>query len=101
LWRELGDKRGLAEALNNIAGRLRRPVRGTRVPSEGVGGGESLALLPGFPGSSCWQNWHRRTRLKQSGREILVVDGDLAALRALVEEKACPFLMPIEDRRGL
>jgi predicted ATPase/class 3 adenylate cyclase len=91
IWRELGDKRGIAEALNNLA--VGATQSGDRVRAR-VLVAESLALfreLADRRGTA-----HALNNLA----EILSGDGDPAGARALFEESVSLF-HAIEDRRGL
>lgn len=91
VWRELGDKRGIAEALNNLA--VGATQSGDRVRAR-VLVAESLALFREL--SDKRGTAHALNNLA----EILRGDGDLAGARALFEESV-PLFEAIEDRRGL
>jgi predicted ATPase/class 3 adenylate cyclase len=91
VWRELGDKRGIAEALNNLA--VGATQSGDRVRAR-VLVAESLALFREL--SDKRGTAHALNNLA----EILRGDGDLPRARALFEESV-PLFEAIEDRRGL
>ena len=91
VWRELGDKRGIAEALNNLA--VGATQSGDRVRAR-VLVAESLALFREL--SDKRGTAHALNNLA----EILRSDGDLPGARALFEESV-PLFEAIEERRGL
>jgi predicted ATPase/class 3 adenylate cyclase len=91
VWRELGDKRGIAEALNNLA--VGATQSGDRVRAR-VLVAESLALFREL--SDKRGTAHALNNLA----EILRGDGDLPGARALFEESV-PLFEAIEERRGL
>lgn len=91
VWRELGDKRGIAEALNNLA--VGATQSGDRVRARMLVA-ESLALFREL--SDKRGTAHALNNLA----EILRGDGDLPGARALFEESV-PLFEAIEDRRGL
>src|SRR5690242_2865072 len=91
VWRELGDKRGIAEALNNLA--VGATQSGDRVRAR-VLVAESLALFREL--SDKRGTAHALNNLA----EIVRGDGDLPGARALFEESV-PLFEAIEERRGL
>ncbi len=91
LWRELGDRRGMAEALNNIGVSMR--YLGDRARSK-VLVEESLTLFRGL--SDKQGIAHALNNLAELAR----TDGDLARARGLFEESV-PLFEAIEDTRGL
>ena len=91
VWRELGDKRGIAEALNNLA--VGATQSGDRVRAR-VLVAESLALFREL--SDKRGTAHALNNLA----EILRGEGDLPGARALFEESV-PLFEAIEERRGL
>lgn len=91
VWRELGDKRGIAEALNNLA--VGATQSGNRARAK-VLVAESLDLFRDL--SDKRGTAHALNNLA----EILSADGDLVSARALFEESV-PLFEAIEDRRGL
>ena len=91
VWRELGDKRGIAEALNNLGVTTRD--RGDRARGK-VLVEESLALFREL--SDQRGVAHALNNLAEIARD----DGDHARARALFEESV-PLFEAIEDWRGL
>ena len=91
VWRELGDQRGMAEALNNIGVGMR--YLGDRERSQATVE-ESLALFRGL--SDKRGIAHALNNLAELARG----DADLARARALFEESV-PLFEAIEDGRGL
>jgi predicted ATPase/class 3 adenylate cyclase len=91
VWRELGDKRGIAEALNNLGDRTRQLGNrsGARALVE-----ESLGLFQEV--SDARGIAHALNNLG----EILVEDGEHTRARALFEQSV-PIFEAIEDGRGL
>ncbi|MDO8474641.1 MAG: tetratricopeptide repeat protein [Candidatus Rokubacteria bacterium] len=91
VWRELGDKRGIAEALDHLGDTTR--TLGDRARGKALVA-ESLALfreLADQRGTA-----HALNNLA----EMVSADGDLASARSLLEESV-PLFEAIEDRRGL
>jgi predicted ATPase/class 3 adenylate cyclase len=91
VWRELGDKRGIAEALNQLGDHTRTLGDRARGKAMVV---ESLALfreLADQRGTAYALN---------SLAEMVSADGDLASARLLFEESV-PLFEAIEDQRGL
>jgi predicted ATPase/class 3 adenylate cyclase len=91
VWRELGDQRGMAEALNNIGVGMR--YLGDRARSQAAVE-ESLALFRGV--SDKRGIAHALNNLAELAR----IDGDLTRARALFEESV-PLFEAVEDGRGL
>jgi predicted ATPase len=89
--RELGDQRGMAEALNNIGVGMR--YLGDRARSQAAVE-ESLALFRGV--SDKRGIAHALNNLAELAR----IDGDLTRARALFEESV-PLFEAVEDGRGL
>jgi non-specific serine/threonine protein kinase len=91
VWRELGDKRGIAEALNNLGDRTRQC--GNRAGGKALVE-ESLALFQEL--SDKRGIAHALNNLA----EMVSEDGNHARARALFEESV-PLFEAIEDWRGL
>lgn len=91
VWRELGDKHGIAEALNNLAAGATQS--GDRARAK-VLVAESLALFREL--SDKRGTAHALNNLA----EILNADGDLVSARVLFEESV-PLFEAVEDQRGL
>jgi predicted ATPase/class 3 adenylate cyclase/tetratricopeptide (TPR) repeat protein len=91
VWRELGDQRGMAEALNNLGVGMR--YLGDRARSK-VAVEEGLALFRGLADRRGIA--HALNNLAELAR----IEGDLARARALFEESV-PLFEAIEDERGL
>jgi predicted ATPase/class 3 adenylate cyclase len=91
VWRELGDQRGMAEALNNIGVGMR--YLGDRARSQAAVE-ESLVLFRGVADKRGIA--HALNNLAELAR----IDGDLTRARALFEESV-PLFEAVEDGRGL
>jgi tetratricopeptide (TPR) repeat protein len=91
VWRELGDQRGIAEALNNIGVGMR--YLGDRAQSQAAVE-QSLVLFRGL--SDKRGIAHALNNLAELAR----IDGDLTRARALFEESV-PLFEAVEDGRGL
>jgi predicted ATPase/class 3 adenylate cyclase len=91
VWRELGDKHGIAGALNNLA--VGATQSGDRARAR-VLVAESLALFREL--SDKRGTAHALNNLA----DILNGDGDLAGARTLFEESV-PLFESVEDKRGL
>jgi tetratricopeptide (TPR) repeat protein len=91
VWRELGDKPGIAEALDHLGASTRTlgdRARGKALVAEGLVLFRELADQRGTA--------HALNNLG----EMVSTDGDLASARSLFEESV-PLFEAIEDRRGL